>query len=73
MNHRWDNNNMCVQCGISRKKHTLVTILAIMNYPPWEVRKSQRVWVYSWRKTTWYYRRPNCPNHKIVIDEFIKD
>lgn len=63
MNHKWK-DNVCTKCGIKRKKHTFKIHMAVMNHPPWNAWRYERVWVFFFNEAHMITKRPECVRKK---------
>jgi hypothetical protein len=57
MNHKWE-NNVCVNCGLTRERRYWKQLMAIVNHPPWE---AYRTGVSYWYGNRYKFNRPSCP------------
>lgn len=60
--HRWKDNR-CVRCNVIRERRTRVRVMAIVNHPPWEVRKYESRYRYE-TGDWWTWERPECKSNK---------
>lgn len=65
MNHSWE-NNVCVRCGLRRKRKAWKQLMAIVNHPPWEGYMRGVDWAYSINGNDFIFKRPDC---KTMISE----
>jgi hypothetical protein len=73
--HNWvktDRNihleQICVQCGIIKKRVIRKKLMAIINHPPWEAYTTEFIWVYLDNKNKTTTIRPDCI--KQITNEF---
>ena len=70
MNHKWDSDNVCVRCGITRKKKSWRLLMAITNHPPYDHYMRGRDWHYGMPDKDYPtvkaigFKRPDCINQK---------
>lgn len=61
LKHKWKSNK-CSVCGITRKKMTRKTLMAIVNHPPWEAYQYEYIYKYFLGNGTETWERPQCVN-----------
>lgn len=65
MNHRWE-NNVCIKCGLHRKRKTQSLLMAITNFPPYNHYKHEWLWWYYIRNKEIGFLRPDCKNIQFI-------
>jgi hypothetical protein len=65
-NHRWktitqgrSHYQQCERCGVIRKKHTIKTVMAIIQQPPYYLYSYKSIWIYTVNSQN-TYTRPDC-------------
>lgn len=59
--HKWK-DNVCVKCGVKRKRKFWKILMAIVNHHPWEGYSTGTDWAYLQNNGKWNFNRPNCNN-----------
>ena len=60
MNHKWDKNNTCINCGITREKKSWRRLMAITNHPPYDHYVYGKSWAYFFEPKIGTFKRPDC-------------
>lgn len=58
MNHKWDENNKCVRCGLEREMKTWKVRMAIIGSKDYY--QYGREYAYSFNLKKWSFKRPEC-------------
>ncbi len=64
MNHRWNKQDACINCGILREKRTIKTLMAITNSSPYNHYVYENKYHYLTGEKPATIIRPNCSNKK---------
>lgn len=65
--HKWDQNNQCSVCKVYREMQTRKLLMAIVNHPPWEAYKYDRMYAYSFDLKKWSFVRPDCKSPQLEL------
>lgn len=66
INHRWDKNNVCINCGLRRKMETQKLLMAISNTKPYDHYQSLRRYIYWTHEDHKTFERPDCKLQKQI-------
>lgn len=67
MRHRWQ-NNVCVNCGLKRKRKGWKLRMAITDFPPYDHYLRGTDWVYYGDGTP-TFKRPDCQKVSLTEDK----